>query len=61
MVVVANLSDWISNYYLPWEAYLALMICQIFDLDKHLGVCPVDIREILCRDLTKMLLWAVGD
>ena len=37
------------------------MACRIIFIDKHLGVCPADIREKLQWDLVKLFLRAAGD
>ena len=45
----------------PWAAYCALMACRLVALDKRPGVCPVKIRETLCRALAKLVMRAAED
>ena len=55
-VVVAILANWMSNSSPPWAAYRALMACRLVALNKRTGVCPICIRETLCRDLAKLVM-----
>ena len=60
-VVVASLSDWMSNYPPPWAAYYALMACRLLAIDKRPGVRPVGIGKTLRRALAKIVMRAAGD
>ena len=60
-VVVTSMDDWMANPSPPWDAYCALMECFLVALDKHPGVCPVGIGEMLRRSLTKLVMRAAGD
>ena len=44
----------------PWDAYCALMAFHLVVLDKRPLVCPVVIRETLCRALSRLVLRAAG-
>ena len=45
---------------LPWAAYCTIMTCRLVALDKIPGVCPVGIREMLHRDLAKLVMREAG-
>ena len=42
-VVVARMTDWMSNSYPPWADYGALKACRLVDINKWTGVRPVGI------------------
>ena len=37
-VAVADLAEWMANFYLPWDAYHAKITCGLVVLDKRLIV-----------------------
>ena len=44
-----------------WAAHCDLMACRLVALDKRPGVCPVGIRETLCRVIDTLVMSAAGD
>ena len=60
-VTVSRLADWMTNFYPPWAAYRALMVCRLVALYKRPGVLPVGIGEMLHRALAKLLMRAEWD
>ena len=54
--------DWLTGCPPPhWADYSELMACNLVELDKRPGVCPMGIGETLCRDLTKPFMRKSGD
>ena len=37
------------------------MVCRLVAMDKRLGVCPVEIGEMLHRTLAKLVMRVAGD
>ena len=60
-VVVDRLEDWMANSSHPLETYHSLMGFCLVALDKRLGVHPVGIGEVLCRELDKLVMRSSGD
>ena len=60
-VFVARLADCMAKYSPPWAVYCALMACRLVALDRRRGVRPEGIGEMLCQDLSKLVMRAAGD
>ena len=59
--VVARMADWMANSSPLWATYRTLMACHLVTFDKRPGFRQVDIGEMLCRDLAKVLMRAARD
>ena len=60
-IVVARLADWIYKSSPLLATYRALMACRLVALDRRRGVRPEGIGEMLCQDLSKLVMRAAGD
>jgi hypothetical protein len=59
-LALAKLAEWLSNDFLSWVAYRALLAGRLSALDKCPGIRPVGIGETWRCALTKVLVLLAG-
>ena len=60
-VVVADMAYWLATPPPLWDAYRALMACNLVALNKRPGVRPVGIGEMLRRSIAKLVMRVARD
>ena len=60
-VIVADMSNYMSNSSPPWYSYRNMMACPLVALDKRPGVLPIGIGETLQRYIANLVMRAEGD
>jgi hypothetical protein len=58
---VAEFTDWLSNGFLPWPAYRALMVGRLVVLDKCPRIWPLDVGKTWRWAIDKTLLLVTGN
>ena len=59
-VVVADLVDWMAKSSPARATYRALIVCSLVAVDKHPGLHPVGIGEMLRQAIAKLIMSLVG-
>ena len=58
---IASMVEWLANCYYPWAAFRAMTWGRLVGLDKHPGVRPIGIGDILRKLLCKVMLIIVDN